>query len=50
MKKYKKLISYILTFTLSIVIFYNIFPYFLKVELKNIPYSHIVYDENNIEL
>lgn len=29
---------------------YLIFPYFIKVEIKNIPSSLVVYDENNIEL
>lgn len=45
----KKLKIFIITF---IVLFgiYFIFPYFIEVEIKKIPFSIVVYDENNYEL
>lgn len=50
MKKLKKIWISLLLWVLFIVIFYNIFPYFIKVEIKNIPYSNIIYDSNDIEI
>lgn len=45
--KYIKIIFFPL---FIIILFYNIFPYFIKIKLKNIPESIIIYDTNNIEI
>jgi hypothetical protein len=46
----KKIIIYLAIIIGGIFLIYNIFPYFIKVDLKEIPYSHIIYDSNKIEI
>ena len=43
-------IKFSLAFFLTIFLLYIITPYFLKIEIKKIPESQIIYDVNNIEI
>jgi riboflavin transporter FmnP len=46
----KKIIKISLISIVSIYLIYFLFPYFIKIELKEIPNSQVIYDSNNEEI
>jgi len=46
----KKIIFIIIFFILSIIGFYQIWPYFINIDIQKIPASQIIFDDKNIEI